>query len=149
MLPTGPWILLAASANTIITTIHHLHGARIYSTPERYTSVWIASAALLLAGAFAVLGAGTSRAAHFCRRAFVVTVVLFFVLVFGVAEGLSTHVVYPALQGGYGAEEPFDALFQVTGVLQVIPAVVVTALLLSDMRSLGRTASDEQTVDAA
>lgn len=130
-----PWILLAASVNTIITTIHHLHGAGIYDTPERYTSVWIATAALTSAGVFAVLGERPGRAARVCRGAFVTTVLLFFVVLFGIAEGFATHVVGPALQGGYGPSEPFDLLFQVTGVLQVIPAAAAAALLLHGRRS--------------
>lgn len=135
-----PWILLSASTNVLVTTVHHLHGARIYDTPERYHSVWIASAALLLAGVLAPLGDRTGRAAGLARRAFVATILVIFVGLFGVAEGFATHVVHPLLQGGYGDEEPFDALFQVTGVLHVLPAVVAAVLLVRGTRSAGHTA---------
>ncbi len=144
-----PWILLAASTNVVVTTIHHLHGARIYDTPERYTSVWIAAAALLLAGVLALLGDRPERTARFYRRAFDATILLVFVVVFGVAEGFGTHVVHPVLQGGYGTEEPFDALLQVTGRLHVIPADAAAALLLHGTRSVGRPTPNEPARDPA
>jgi hypothetical protein len=141
---SGPWILLACAANTIVTTIHHLHGARIYETPERYEAVWIALVGLGVSSLLLTLGLRPGRLGQAARGSFMVVTALLFVVTFGIVEGFGTHIVYPLLQGGYGAAEPFDTLFQVTGVLHVVPAAAV-ALLLVAYRREGRLVSSPQT----
>lgn len=120
------WVSVSAA---LLTTVHHVHGARIYDTPDRYYAVAIAVAGLALQAALlAVARGGHPRWATLGRRGFAAVSVLFFVVLFGVVEGGSTHVVVPLLAGRYGGAEPFDAFFEVTGMLQVVPAAVVAVL---------------------
>lgn len=120
------WVSVSAA---LLTTVHHVHGARIYDTPDRYYAVAIAVAGLALQAALlAVARGGHPRWATLGRRGFAAVSVLFFVVLFGVVEGGSTHVVAPLLAGRYGGAEPLDAFFEVTGMLQVVPAAVVAVL---------------------
>lgn len=131
----APWILLVSALAALLTTIHHLHGARIYDTPGRYHAVSLAVAAIAVQGALLVLAlAEGPRVAALGRAGFKVVSVLAFVILFGAFEGGVTHIVAPLLAGGYGADEPFDLLFEVTGVLQIVPAAAIAILVLRAQR---------------
>jgi hypothetical protein len=126
----APWIMAVSALAALLTTIHHLHGARIYDTPGRYHAVSLAVAALTVQAALLALAvADASRLAALARTGFSVLSVLVFAVLFGVIEGGITHVVAPLLAGGYSDDEPFDLLFELTGVLQVAPAFAMTVLV--------------------
>lgn len=128
-------ILWASTAAALLTSVHHVYGARIYATPQRYYAVAIAVGGLALQTALLALSrARDPRRAALARRGFAAVSVLFFVVLFGTVEGGSSHIVAPLLAGGYGGEEPFDALFEVTGMLQVVPAAVVAVLAVRWLR---------------
>src|SRR5918997_3650189 len=110
-------VLWLSTTTVAITSIHHLHGARIYDTPQRYHAVWIALVGILIE-VIALIGtfSRSPRSVRLAQRTFAAAATLFFVLMFGLGEGLVTHVVAPLLAGGYGSAEPYDALFEGTRV---------------------------------
>jgi hypothetical protein len=133
-----PWILWVSALATLNTVVHHLHGARIYDTPGRYHAMWLALGGIALqVVALAIAQHADSRVARVARMAFYTVTALFFVVLFGVVEGLVTHVVFPIVRRGYGTEEPFELLFQTTGILHVGSAVAA-ALLVASAVSAGR-----------
>ncbi|NYI77588.1 hypothetical protein [Nocardioides panzhihuensis] len=124
------WVIAACALQAINTTIHHIRGALLFDTPGRYLSIVIVLCMLALPTlALAVsrrTSAGVQKAAWWT---FWTASFIGFVIVFGLSEGLVTHVINPLVEQGYPADEPFDLLFQATGVLHVVPAVVAAALL--------------------
>lgn len=132
---SAPWILWVSALAALLTTIHHLHGARVYDTPGRYAAVWLAAGGIAIQAALVgIARSRDDRLAGYARIGFTAASLLFFVVLFGVVEGGFTHVVTPLLSGGYGPDEPFDALFEVTGILQVVPAAAIAALVLRARR---------------
>jgi hypothetical protein len=122
-------ILWLSTANGLVTTIHHLHGARIYDTPGRYHAVWLAVLGIAVECiALWAAVAGGHRIAAIGRRTLMAVAVTLFALMFGAFEGGYTHVVRPLIDRGYGSAEPFDPLFQFTGVLHIVPAALTIAL---------------------
>jgi hypothetical protein len=136
--------LLAGTTVLVLTTVHHVHGAVLYQTPERYHAVFIAVGAfvLLLGALVSSRRSGASAAGHVAWWTFWGISAAVPVLLFGMVEGLYNHVVKVALYfGGAPAstmetlfpssiyEMPDDAVFEVTGVLQ-FPAGLVTAYFL-------------------
>lgn len=135
-----PWILWVSALATLNTVVHHLHGARIYDTPARYHAMWLALGGIALqVVALAIEQHADPRVARIARMAFYNLTALFFVVLFGVVEGLMTHVVLPIVHRGYGTEEPFELLFQTTGILHVATAVPA-ALLVASAMTAGRRA---------
>jgi hypothetical protein len=133
---TAALVLLACGANALVTTVHHVRGALHYGTPGRYHAVVIAAVVYAIAAAaYAASRSGGDRGTfqHFAWWVFWVTSFLGFVVAFGLVEGLFTHVIAPIV-GGYSPDEPFDLLFQVTGVLHVVPAAVTAVLLIRLLR---------------
>jgi hypothetical protein len=124
------WVIAACALQAINTTIHHIRGALLFDTPGRYVSIVIALCMLALPTlALAVsrrTSAGAQKAAWWT---FWTASFIGFVTVFGLSEGLVTHVINPLVEQGYPADEPFDLLFQATGVLHVVPAGVAAVLL--------------------
>jgi len=133
---TGPAFLWALGV-LVVTTVHHVYGAELYQTPERYHAVVIAAAALMLM----VVGVEARRRWPDCWAGrlgwwlFWTVAAVIPVLLFGLVEGLYNHVIKVSLWA-LGLPEaslrrlfpepafelPNDFLFEVTGVLHVVPA---------------------------
>jgi hypothetical protein len=123
----------------LITSIHHAYGAYVYDTPWRYHAVFVAGVtAPLIVGALAVL---RSRPSGLLRTlaygVFVLGSLGVSVLMFGLFEGLYNHVVKNVLYFGGAStglmlrlfpppsyELPNDVFFEITGILQVVPAAL-------------------------
>jgi hypothetical protein len=146
---------LAGSSVFALTSIHHVYGAIRYDTPERYFAAVIAAVAVIMSlGALQISRARSpspiGRAAWLVFLGVNATV---FVLLFGAFEGLYNHGLKDALYFG-GAplaqmrvlfpspvyEMPNDWFFEVTGVLQIVPAAVTAYYLvrLIRVRPIGR-----------
>ena len=122
-----------------ITSIHHAYGAYVYDTPWRYHAVLVAAVtAPLIFGALSLV---RSRPSGLLRTLavglFVLTTCGVAVLMIGTFEGLYNHVVKNLLYFGGASpahmtrlfppptyELPNDAFFEITGVAQVVPAVL-------------------------
>ena len=132
-----------ALALLLLTSVHHVYGAILYQTPWRYHAVLFSvAAALVMLGALALL---RSRAeAPLGRGAWwaLVLTILVTVLMIGAFEGGYNHLVKNVVYfAGAPAdwmsvlfpppryEVPNDILFEVTGILQVVPAVTAAGLL--------------------
>jgi hypothetical protein len=136
--------LLAGSAVFALTSIHHVYGGIHYGTPWRIHAAAVAALAAIamlftLRISRAKAGSRTGRAAWWAFWS-IGTVV--FVLLFGVFEGAYNHVLKDLLflAGTSLAhmrqlfpppmyEMPNDWFFEVTGVLQVIPAALTANYL--------------------
>ena len=141
--------LLAGSTVFALTSIHHVYGAIRYDTPERYHAAVLAAAAVIvMLGALSVSRASptsvTGRAAWWTFVGLNATV---FVVLFGAFEGLYNHALKDALYlaGTPVAqmrvlfpapmyEMPNNWFFEVTGVLQVVPAAATAHYLNRLMR---------------
>jgi hypothetical protein len=123
----------------LLTSVHHAYGAYVYDTPWRYHVVLISvPAGLVILGSLALLRARPSGLlGALARRVFVLTVVAMAVLMIGLVEGLYNHVVKNAFYfSGVSPvvmarlfppptyEMPNDAFFEITGMLQVVPAAL-------------------------
>jgi ABC-type uncharacterized transport system permease subunit len=126
-----------ASAVLLLTSIHHAYGAYVYNTPWRYHAVLVAGVtAPLIFGALAVMRSHRSGLLRMSAQGlFVVGTLGVAVLMIGTFEGLYNHVVKNLLYFGGASpalmmrlfpaptyEMPNDVLFEVTGVLQAVPA---------------------------
>jgi hypothetical protein len=143
-------VALYALIGLILTSVHHAYGAYVYATPWRLHVVFVASAtALVVLAALAVLRAHPAgwlgRAAWWL---FALTVLIVPILSLGVFEGFYNHVLKNALfLAGLPARDmvrlfpppryelPNDAFFEITGVLQVVPAALAAAKLYRLVRS--------------
>ncbi len=144
----------AGAAVLIVTIVHHVYGAIHYGTPERYHAVVIAVVTL------AVMLAGWGSHQRWEGRpagtvgwwVLWVTIAAVPVFLFGVVEGLYNHLVKVALWSMGLPEEtmrrfypdstyelPNNVLFEVTGVLHVIPAAAA-ALYLTRLIRFRRSA---------
>ncbi len=128
----------------ILTSVHHAYGAYVYSTPWRLHVVFIAGVtALVILGTFAAFRSHPSgwpgRAA---RWLFALTVLVVPVALLGGFEGFYNHVLKDLLYfGGLPLAEmvrlfpppryemPNNVFFEITGVLQVVPAVLAAVQL--------------------
>ncbi|WP_437640355.1 hypothetical protein [Sorangium sp. So ce854] len=135
---------LAGVAVMVLTTVHHVIGAVIYSTPWRlHIALLSVPTIAVLLGALAVHRRCAPTTAG--RAAFVVlaaALVLVPIVWIGVFEGFYNHVVKDALYFLAPGSPvllrlfppptyvmPDNALFEITGVLQVVPAwIAATAL---------------------
>lgn len=121
----------------LLTGVHHVYGAHAFGTPWRYHAVLIAGAtALVILGALTVLRARASSPTGALAGAVLFLAILAVpVLGVGAFEGLYNHVVKNALYFGGASppllvrlfppptyEMPSDAFFEITGILQVVPA---------------------------
>jgi hypothetical protein len=128
-----------ASAVLLITSIHHAYGAYIYDTPWRYHAVLVAGVtAPLIVGALAVVCSRPSGLLRtLAQGLFVLGTLGVAVLMIGTFEGLYNHVVKNLLYFGGASpalmmrlfprptyEMPNDVFFEITGVLQVVPAAL-------------------------
>ena len=155
-----------ASGVLLLTSIHHAYGAYVYNTPWRYHAVPVAGVtAPLIFGALAVMRSNRSGVLRMLAQGlFAAGTLGVAVLMIGTFEGLYNHVVKNLLYFG-GApsalmlrlfpaptyEMPNDVFFEITGVLQVVPAALV-AWYLYRMTQRPRTAQtrriDTETVVA-
>jgi hypothetical protein len=135
---------LAGSSVFVLTSIHHVYGAIRYDTPERYYAAVIATDAVILSlGALRLSRARPASAiGRAAWRAFLGVNAAVFVLLFGAVEGLYNHALKDALYFG-GApvaqirmlfpapayEMPNDWFFEVTGILQMVPAAATAYYL--------------------
>jgi hypothetical protein len=136
----------------IVTTVHHIYGAELYGTPERYHAVVIAAGALLLMAA----GLGIRqrwrgrRAESWGWWLFWASSATIPVLLFGLVEGFYNHTLKvllwavgvsgPSLRRLYPDptfELPNDLLFELTGVLHVVPAAFAAYHLVQLVRVRG------------
>ena len=158
------WALAGGLGALALTVVHHVYGAIRYATPERYHAVFIALAALtvILAGFTLHRRQPNTRGGHFGWWLFWGASGLVPVLLFGLVEGFYNHVVKVALyliglpeeslRVLYPAptyELPNDVFFELTGVLQVAPAVFAGYFLILLMKdpSRGYPSRPNQEVD--
>ena len=128
-----------ASAVLLITSVHHAYGAYIYNTPWRYHAVLVAGiTAPLIFGALAVMRSRPPGLLRMLAQGlFVLGTLGVSILMIGMFEGLYNHVVKNLLYFGGAStglimrlfppptyEMPNDVFFEITGVLQVVPATL-------------------------
>jgi hypothetical protein len=123
---------VASLAVLLLTSVHHAYGAFVYRTPWRLHMVGVAAVtAVVLLGALAL---SRARWAFFL---FALTTLAVPVGMVGAFEGFYNHVLKNVFYfgGASGAllerlfppptyELPNDFFFELTGVLQVVPAVL-------------------------
>ncbi|MFJ6687094.1 hypothetical protein [Streptomyces werraensis] len=125
------WVFASCATQVAITTVHHVRGAAIFDTPGRYHSILVALILLVVSSiAYFLARAATGTRSIIAWWVFWTITLLGFVVVFGVVEGFTTHVIIPILRQGYPSDEPFDFVFEATGILHVAPAVIAAVLLL-------------------
>ena len=135
----GAYATRSAIALLLLTSIHHVYGGYIYATPWRYHAVPVSVVtAVVILGALALWRRRPSAlAGRIARIVFVLTTLAIPVISFGLFEGLYNHVVKNLLYfvGAPAAvlaslfppptyEMPNDVFFEITGVLQVVPAAL-------------------------
>ena len=128
----------------LLTSVHHAYGAYVYDTPWRYHAVFVAAiTTVLIFGTLAVMRSRRTGLVHTLAQGLFVLVILgVSVLTIGVFEGLYNHVVKNLLYFGGASptlmmrlfppptyEMPNDVFFEVTGILQVLPAVLAVRSL--------------------
>lgn len=156
--------LLAGSAVFALTSIHHVYGAFRYGTPWRIHAA--AVAALTVIALLVTLRISRARAESKAGRAawwaFWSIDAVIFVLLFGVFEGAYNHVLKDILflAGAPLAlmrqlfpppmyEMPNDLFFEVTGVLQVVPAALTGYYLARLLRRLSGGTNGESRAPGA
>jgi hypothetical protein len=145
---TGRALLYVAGV-LVLTSIHHVYGALRYATPWRYHAVILA--AVTLAVLLVAYRRDRTRAGRLAGRTFWVVSWVVPVLFIGGYEGLYNHVAKNVLYfGGLSRswmvtlfppptyEMPNDLVFEITGVLQVVPAALAARHLLAAIRPDGR-----------
>ena len=134
----------SAIAVLLLTSVHHVYGGYIYATPWRYHAVPVSVATLVvMLGALALWRRRPPiLAGRIARIVFLLTTLAIPVVGFGLFEGLYNHVVKNLLYfaGAPAAmlrqlfppptyEMPNDVFFEITGILQVIPAALAAWFL--------------------
>ena len=142
-------ITLQALTGLSLTSAHHAYGAYIYDTPWRYHVLLVAiPAAAVIVGSQAVVRSNPGGIrGKIARGIFLATTVALPVLAFGVFEGFYNHLVKNVLYfaGTSPAvmtrlfpppmyEMPNNALFEISGILQVVPAVLIVRHLVRMVR---------------
>src|SRR5262249_34861805 len=130
-------VLMSSLGVFVVTSIHHAYGAYIYNTPWRLHAVAASAVTvILMAGLLKVFrsspGTLLGKSAGICFLALGIIVIF---LGFGIFEGGYNHVVKDVLYFSispeltrrlyppYVYELPNDFLFEVTGILQIVPGV--------------------------
>ena len=146
----------SAFALLLLTSIHHVYGGYVYATPWRYHAVPISIVtAVVMLGALALWRRRPSRlAGGIARIVFLLTTLAIPVISFGLFEGFYNHVVKNLLYfaGAPAAvlaplfppptyEMPNDVFFEITGVLQVVPAALAAWSLYRILRPRQRSDS--------
>jgi hypothetical protein len=158
-------VLVSALALFVVTSIHHGYGAYVYNSPWRLHAVLVSGVTVLVLAGLQTAFRSSSRTliGKTARGAFVVvgTVVLF--LGFGVFEGGYNHVVKDILYFSNVSPEllrrlypsslyelPNNVLFEVTGVLQIVPGIAIGYYLYRLVRAVPhRTAASIVASNAA
>ncbi|MFP2929198.1 hypothetical protein ACLESO_29150 [Pyxidicoccus sp. 3LG] len=140
---------VASLSVLLLTSVHHAYGAVIYRTPWRLHMVGVSAVtAVVLLGSLALLrarpGGWTGAVA---RGVFALTTLAVPVGMIGAFEGAYNHVLKNLLYFAGTSmtllerlfppptyELPNDFLFELTGVLQVLPAVFAAIFLLHVFR---------------
>jgi peroxiredoxin len=132
-------LLSAALATLALTAAHHVYGGLIYRTPWRlHGAAVVVPIGLLLLAAFALYRRSPDSAAgRWAGRALVFIAAVFPIAGIGAFEGAYNHLLKNALYlGGISAEafarlfppptyeRPNDALFELSGIAQVVPAAI-------------------------
>jgi peroxiredoxin len=134
----------------LLTTVHHVYGAYVYHTPWRLHVAFISGvAAAATIGSVLVLRRNVDDVAdHVAFWVFVGVTLALPVAAIGLFEGAYNHVLKDALYSAGAStslmmrmfpppayELPNDAFFEITGVMQVVPASVTGWLLYRLVRS--------------
>lgn len=134
----------------LLTTVHHVYGAYVYHTPWRLHVAFVSgAAAAAIVGSLLVLRRQMDDVAHHVAFWTLVGVTLVLpVGAIGLFEGAYNHVLKDALYlAGTSTslmirlfpppayELPNNAFFEITGVMQVVPAGVTGWLLYRLVRS--------------
>jgi hypothetical protein len=140
---------VSAYAVLLLTSVHHVYGAVIYDTPWRLHAVYISAVAALVIAAVHALqrwfeGRQAGRVARWLLAAVIAAVP---VAMIGAVEGAYNHVAKNALYFGGASldtlhrlfppptyELPNDAVFEITGMLQVVPAAFATWYIVRMLR---------------
>ena len=133
-----------------ITTVHHVYGAYVYNTSWRLHAPLISgfATALLFALMQLIRTSSGDRVGLMARRAFIWTTFLIPFLGFGVFEGAYNHALKLVLYLAHvrlslmtrlfpppAYEMPNNVLFEITGVMQVVPGFMTGYYLCQFMRS--------------
>jgi hypothetical protein len=139
MLRSANRATVAATAVLLLTTVHHLYGARVYRTPwRRHAAIVSTLASVLIGGSLSLLRRhGTDTTGKLAFWAFTGANLAFPIVGFGLFEGGYNHLVKDVLYFSGASptvmrrlypppryELPDNVFFEVTGVLQVVPAAV-------------------------
>jgi hypothetical protein len=134
----------------LLTTVHHVYGAYVYHTPWRLHVAFVSGvAAAAIIGSVLVLRRHADDVAdHLAFWAFVGVTLVLPVAAIGLFEGAYNHVLKDALYLAGAStslmirlfpppayELPNNAFFEITGVMQVVPASVTGWLLYRLVRS--------------
>jgi hypothetical protein len=133
-----------------LTAVHHVYGAILYDTPWRHHAAVVGAiaSALLWVAHRAYTRNPTGIRGRVGLAAFVVVTGLVAVLAIGAFEGLYNHVIKNVTYfGGLPLELhrelfppptyelPNDVLFEVSGILQVVPATYAAIALVRLLRA--------------
>ena len=128
-----------ALAVLLLTSVHHVYGAYVYQTPWRLDAAYVsAAAAAAIVGSFLLLRRHTDDVAgRIAFWSFVGVTLVLPVAAIGIFEGAYNHVVKDALYFSGAStslmtrlfppptyELPNDAFFEISGVMQVVPAAM-------------------------
>jgi hypothetical protein len=161
---TATRVAASAMGVLVLTSLHHAYGAWIYDTPWRYHAVAVSGvAAVAIVGSLILLRrvrAGLPRA--LALGAFVLATLPVPILLFGAFEGLYNHVIKNILYFGGGSpallarlfpppqyEMPNDLIFEVSGIVQVVPALLGGWFMYRLLRPTALRASAGRTPSAA
>jgi uncharacterized membrane protein len=152
-------LLFAVLATLVLYGAHHAYGAVRYATPWRHHAAFVALAVAGVSYACfrAHLVAMNERVSRVAGWAFGILSLVMPVMAIGIFEGFYNHVVKDVVFfAGISAEtfarmfpppayeRPNDLVFEMTGVLQVVPAVVAGRACVSFLADLGRKPRREE-----
>ena len=139
MLRSANRATIGATAVLLLTTVHHLYGARVYRTPWRRHAAIVSTLATAVIGGSLILlrRNGTATTGKLAFWVFTGANLAFPVVGFGLFEGGYNHLAKDLLYFSGTSptvmrrlfpppryEMPDNLFFEVTGVLQVVPAAV-------------------------
>ena len=140
----------SALAVLLLTTVHHVYGAYIYNTPWRYHVAIVSTVtAAILFASLRVLRRQTGRIVRkIAFWTFAVVTLAIPVITIGIFEGCYNHAVKDVLYFTGASTElmqrlfppptyemPNDAFFEITGVLQLVPAVMAGWYLIGAVQA--------------
>ncbi len=141
------WATLAV---LLLTSAHHVYGAYLYHTPWRVHVAYVsaATAAVIAASLLIIRSHPHDAAGRIAFWLFASVTIALPIVGIGLFEGAYNHVLKDALYVGGASpalmhrlfpppayELPNDALFEISGVLQVLPAAVSGWYLYRLLRS--------------